>query len=69
MDPSSDQSWGAKSSRARVLELLLASKARQKTRNSLVRSTRLLVARLELYSFYNESARFIMSQLDLTREP
>ena len=37
------------------LEFLLA-------RNSLARSTRSLMARLELDSFYNEPARFIISQ-------
>ena len=44
------------------------SKAGRKTRNSLARSTRSLVARLELDSFYNKPARFIMSQLELARE-
>ena len=40
-------------------------RAGRKTRNSLARSTRSLMARLELDSFYNEPARFITSQLVL----
>jgi hypothetical protein len=44
-------------------------RAGRKTRNSLTRSTRLLMARLELDSLYNEPARFLMSQLEPTREP
>src|SRR6185312_12891623 len=42
-----------------------AAKAGRKTRNSLARSTRSLVARLELDSFYSEPACFITSQLAL----
>jgi hypothetical protein len=37
----------------------------RKTRNSLARSTRSLLARLELDSFYNKPTRFKTSQLDL----
>jgi hypothetical protein len=44
---------------------IVEAKAGRKTRNSLARSTRSLVARLELDSFYNEPARFITSQLAL----
>ena len=42
-------------------------RAGRKTRNSLARSTRSLMARLELDSFYNEPAHFITSQLGLYR--
>jgi hypothetical protein len=38
---------------------------KKKTRNSLARSTRSLIARLELDSFYNKPARFKTNQLDL----
>jgi len=48
-----------------LLRMLRANKAGQKTRNSLARSARSLIAQLELDSFYNEPARFIMSQLVL----
>jgi hypothetical protein len=51
-----------------VLHHFLGVKAGRKTRNSLARSTRSLMARLELDSFYNEPARFITSQLELARE-
>ena len=50
-------------SRAFPYPLLYRPRAGRKTRNSLAHSTRSLIARLELDSFYNESARFITSWL------
>jgi len=55
---------GCRSSAGEKENMALA-RAGRKTRNSLARSTRSLMARLELDSFYNEPARFITSQLVL----
>jgi hypothetical protein len=54
--------------RTTVGHYVAMGKAERKTRHSLARS-RSLMARLELDSFYNEPARFIMSQLEPAREP
>jgi len=50
----------------RISSIITAVRAGQKPHNSLARSTRSLMARLELDLFYNEPAHFITSQ---AREP